>query len=126
MGFDYLKTENRMQNPYSDRLIFRNNVGYLRETNIPAETILQLIGKGYPIDYVLNEFPELQIEDVYACLWYDRDFDPDWDKNDEFLILLLARSAYSRLRPETNLTREELRKSVYQHFGWNEKLQTRL
>jgi Protein of unknown function (DUF433) len=117
MGFDYLKTENRMLNPYSDRLIFRNNVGYLRETNLPAETILQLIGKGYPIDYVLNEFPELQIEGIYACLWYDRDFDPDWDKNDEFLILLLARSAYSRLRPDTRKTSDHRRDYLRQKYG---------
>jgi Protein of unknown function (DUF433) len=115
-----------MQNPYSSHLIFRNNVGYIRETNIPAETILQLIGKGYPIDYVLNEFPELQIEDVYACLWYDRDFEPDWDKNDEFLMLLLARSAYSRLRPDTRTSSEDFRKQIIEKYGWQEKFQNRM
>jgi Protein of unknown function (DUF433) len=115
-----------MLNPYADRLIFRNNVGYIRQTPILAETVLQLLGKGYPIDYVLTEFPELSVEDIYACLWYDREYNPDWDKTDEFLIMLLAISAYGSLRPDTKTDSNDFTKEIIKQYGWEKKFQNYL
>lgn len=39
-------------------------------TRITVQTILEFLGAGDSIEDVLEEYPSLQVDDVYACLQY--------------------------------------------------------
>ena len=39
-------------------------------TRIAVQTILEFLGAGDSIDEILNEFPSLKKEDIYACIQY--------------------------------------------------------
>ncbi len=43
---------------------------YIRGTRIPIYTILEHLADGYTVKRVLNEFPDLTAEDVYAALLF--------------------------------------------------------
>lgn len=39
-------------------------------TRITAQTILEFLGAGDTIEEILEEYPSLTIEDIYACIQY--------------------------------------------------------
>ena len=43
---------------------------YIRGMRIRVSDILQLLGNGYTNQQILQEFPDLTIEDIQACLLY--------------------------------------------------------
>ena len=40
----------------------------IAETRIPVQTIMEFLGAGDSIDEVLEAYPSLKREDVYACI----------------------------------------------------------
>ena len=42
----------------------------LKGTRITVQTILEFLGSGDSIDAVLNEYPSLSKNDIYACIQY--------------------------------------------------------
>ena len=42
----------------------------IKGTRITVQTILEFLGAGDSIDEVLNEYPSLKREDIYACIQY--------------------------------------------------------
>lgn len=59
---------------YSDRITTKpdvcNGKPVIRGTRITAQTVLEFLAAGDSIDDVLEEYPDLQREDVQACLEY--------------------------------------------------------
>lgn len=39
-------------------------------TRIPVQTIMEFLGAGDSIDEVLEEYPSLKREDIYACIQF--------------------------------------------------------
>jgi uncharacterized protein (DUF433 family) len=42
----------------------------IRGMRISVELILSLLAQGEPVDAILDDYPELQVEDIHACLAY--------------------------------------------------------
>ena len=56
----------------TDRIIIDPNVmvgkPIIKGTRIPVEHILDLLAQGISIPEILEDYPHLQKEDIYACL----------------------------------------------------------
>jgi uncharacterized protein (DUF433 family) len=50
----------------------------IRGTRIPVEIILRLLGNGHPLEEVLDSYPSLTREDVYAAQAFAADFLESW------------------------------------------------
>lgn len=44
----------------------------IRNMRWPVEVILDMIGSGMSFDEIIEEHPELQLEDIYACIRFAR------------------------------------------------------
>ena len=42
----------------------------IKGTRIPVHQIVHMLANGDKIDELLEEFPSLELEDIYACLQY--------------------------------------------------------
>ena len=42
----------------------------IKDTRITVQTVLEFLGAGDSIDDVLEEYPSLTREDIYACMQY--------------------------------------------------------
>ena len=40
----------------------------VRNTSIPVETVIKLLATGYSKEQLLEEFPQLEYDDIQACL----------------------------------------------------------
>lgn len=67
----YFKKEANMDN---SKIIINpdicNGRPIIKGTRITVQTILEFLGAGDSIDEVLNEYPSLKREDIYACIQY--------------------------------------------------------
>ncbi|SFE74769.1 DUF433 domain-containing protein [Thermoflexibacter ruber] len=42
----------------------------VRGMRIMVSTVLELLAAGMSIEELIEDYPELEIQDIYACLWY--------------------------------------------------------
>lgn len=57
---------------WNDRIVVDSGVGKLliKGTNITVEHILELLGKRWSFDQILEKYPELSNEDIIAAIQY--------------------------------------------------------
>ena len=47
-----------------------NGKPIIANTRIPVQTIMEFLGAGDSIEEILEEYPSLQREDIYACIQF--------------------------------------------------------
>ena len=63
--------------PYSDRISMNPNIRFgkpcIKGTRISVYDVLSWLASGMTNDQILEDYPELKIEDIRACLSYAAD-----------------------------------------------------
>jgi uncharacterized protein (DUF433 family) len=64
-----------MKKKYKGRIFINPNIHFgkpcITETRIPIENILELVQEGVPFKEIIEKYyPDLQIEDIKACVQY--------------------------------------------------------
>jgi uncharacterized protein (DUF433 family) len=64
-----------MKKKYKGRIFINPNIHFgkpcITETRIPVENVLELVQEGVPFKEIIEKyFPDLQIEDIKACVQY--------------------------------------------------------
>jgi len=62
---------------WKERIIFDQAIlegkPVIKETRVSVESVIRLLAKGWSDADILRDHPELQIEDIRACLAYSQD-----------------------------------------------------
>ena len=58
---------------WQERIVRNPELGKMvvKDTRITVDTVIDLLGRGYSKDRILQEHPELTAEDIKACASYD-------------------------------------------------------
>ena len=63
--------------PYSDRISMNPNIRFgkpcIKGTRISVYDVLRWLASGMTNDQILEDYPELKIEDIHSCLSYASD-----------------------------------------------------
>jgi len=64
-----------MKKKYKGRIFINPNIHFgkpcITETRIPVENVLELVQEGVPFKEIIEKYyPDLQIEDIKACVQY--------------------------------------------------------
>ncbi len=64
-----------MKKKYKGRIFINPNIHFgkpcITETRIPIENVLELVQEGVPFKKIIEKYyPDLQIEDIKACVQY--------------------------------------------------------